>query len=171
MIQKARKASILILNKWDLVKGRTPREFGEGVRREMPFLAYAPIVVGSAEEHRGMDDLLQTCAEVANNHAMRISTDRVTDIRMDKEHQGSGARGQGSGASNTRHPTPDTRSLTAVEVLKWALWEMERRYKLFAKGQKDKEGINKVFRNIKVSIPSLSTVRVRARKGYYPANP
>src|SRR5436305_1905316 len=30
---------------------------------------------------------------------------------------------------------------------------------------------NKVFRNIKVSIPSLSTVRVRARKGYYPANP
>jgi hypothetical protein len=29
----------------------------------------------------------------------------------------------------------------------------------------------KVFRNIKVSVPSLSTVRVRARKGYYPANP
>src|SRR5882724_4843269 len=30
---------------------------------------------------------------------------------------------------------------------------------------------NKVFRNIKVSVPSLTTVRVRARKGYYPANP
>ena len=29
----------------------------------------------------------------------------------------------------------------------------------------------KVFRNIKVSVPSLSTVRVRTRKGYYPANP
>src|SRR4029453_7983213 len=29
----------------------------------------------------------------------------------------------------------------------------------------------KVFRNIKVSVPSLSTVNVRARKGYYPANP
>ena len=29
----------------------------------------------------------------------------------------------------------------------------------------------KVFRNIKVSVPSLSTVRVRSRKGYYPANP
>jgi Ca-activated chloride channel homolog len=29
----------------------------------------------------------------------------------------------------------------------------------------------KVFRSIKVSVPSLSTVRVRARKGYYPANP
>ena len=30
---------------------------------------------------------------------------------------------------------------------------------------------SKVFRNIKVSVPSLSTVRIRARKGYYPANP
>jgi hypothetical protein len=29
----------------------------------------------------------------------------------------------------------------------------------------------KVFRNIKVSVPSLSTVRVRSRKGYYPGNP
>jgi len=29
----------------------------------------------------------------------------------------------------------------------------------------------KIFRNIKVSVPSLSTVRVRSRKGYYPANP
>ncbi|HTM48950.1 MAG TPA: VWA domain-containing protein [Bryobacteraceae bacterium] len=29
----------------------------------------------------------------------------------------------------------------------------------------------KVFRNIKVTVPSLPTVRVRARKGYYPANP
>jgi S-DNA-T family DNA segregation ATPase FtsK/SpoIIIE len=35
-----------------------------------------------------------------------------------------------------------------VEALKWALWEMERRYKLFAKGQRTKEGVSRVFRNI-----------------------
>jgi S-DNA-T family DNA segregation ATPase FtsK/SpoIIIE len=40
------------------------------------------------------------------------------------------------------------RPLTAVEALKWALWEMERRYKLFAKGQKSQEGVTRVFRNI-----------------------
>jgi S-DNA-T family DNA segregation ATPase FtsK/SpoIIIE len=68
----------------------------------------------------------------------------VTDIRMEKE----------SGHSNhSQGPKPKVqndreRPLTAVEVLKWALWEMERRYKLFAKGARDKEGINKVFRNI-----------------------
>ena len=68
----------------------------------------------------------------------------VTDIRMEKE----------SGHSNqSQGPKPKVQSdrerpLTAVEVLKWALWEMERRYKLFAKGAKDREGISKVFRNI-----------------------
>jgi S-DNA-T family DNA segregation ATPase FtsK/SpoIIIE len=64
----------------------------------------------------------------------------VTDIRMDKESHSQGPKPK---IQNERE-----RPLTAVEVLKWALWEMERRYKLFAKGQKDKEGINKVFRNI-----------------------
>jgi len=29
----------------------------------------------------------------------------------------------------------------------------------------------KVFREIKVSVPELPTVRVRTRKGYYPSNP
>ena len=29
---------------------------------------------------------------------------------------------------------------TAVEALKWALWEMERRYKLFARGHRGKDG-------------------------------
>src|SRR5205814_7609900 len=41
----------------------------------------------------------------------------VTDIRMDKEKQNQKSK-----------PQPDReRPLTAVEALKWALWEMERR--------------------------------------------
>jgi DNA segregation ATPase FtsK/SpoIIIE, S-DNA-T family len=64
----------------------------------------------------------------------------VTDVRLDKEQ-----KGEGRGAA----PTPNRdRPLTAVEALKWALWEMERRYKVFSKGVKDKDGISKVFRNI-----------------------
>ncbi|MDQ6694192.1 MAG: DNA translocase FtsK [Chloroflexota bacterium] len=63
----------------------------------------------------------------------------VTDVRMDKEEQ---TRARASGVADRDRP------LTAVEVLKWALWEMERRYKLFAKGQRGKDGLSKVFRNI-----------------------
>jgi DNA segregation ATPase FtsK/SpoIIIE, S-DNA-T family len=40
------------------------------------------------------------------------------------------------------------RELTAIEVLKWLLWEMERRYKVFARGSKDADGVSRIFRNI-----------------------
>ena len=65
----------------------------------------------------------------------------VTDVRMDKDAHVK-PRNSNGGQGDRERP------LTAVEALKWALWEMERRYKLFAKGQKGKDGISKVFRNI-----------------------
>ncbi|HUP27405.1 MAG TPA: DNA translocase FtsK 4TM domain-containing protein [Chloroflexia bacterium] len=65
----------------------------------------------------------------------------VTDVRMEKDPQVKPRNKDGT--QNDRE-----RPLTAVEALKWALWEMERRYKLFAKGQRTKDGISKVFRNI-----------------------
>src|SRR5205823_6231088 len=68
------KGCVIFVNKWDLVKGRTPREFTKVLRAEMPFLDYAPVVFGSAMERRGMAELLDACADVAGNHALRIST-------------------------------------------------------------------------------------------------
>jgi S-DNA-T family DNA segregation ATPase FtsK/SpoIIIE len=55
----------------------------------------------------------------------------VTEMKPDRE-------------ANKKGP----REITAIEVLKWLLWEMERRYRLFARGTKDKEGITKIYRNI-----------------------
>lgn len=66
----------------------------------------------------------------------------VTDVRMDKDSQSKGH------SPKPKMENERERPLTAVEALKWALWEMERRYKLFAKGQRGKDGISKVFRNI-----------------------
>lgn len=65
----------------------------------------------------------------------------VTDVRMEKDPQMKPRNKEGT--QNERE-----RPLTAVEALKWALWEMERRYKLFAKGQRGSDGASKVFRNI-----------------------
>jgi S-DNA-T family DNA segregation ATPase FtsK/SpoIIIE len=59
----------------------------------------------------------------------------VTEMRPEKDTGGS---------RSNKGP----REITANEVLKWLLWEMERRYRLFAKGAKDKDGITKVYRNI-----------------------
>lgn len=80
MIQDAGKASVIFLNKWDLVTGRTPKEFTKNMRAEMPFLSYAPIVVGSAEKGTGTAQLLEACSDVANNHALRIATPELNRV-------------------------------------------------------------------------------------------
>ncbi|HYP41096.1 MAG TPA: DNA translocase FtsK 4TM domain-containing protein [Chloroflexia bacterium] len=64
----------------------------------------------------------------------------VTDVRLEKDQ----SRPQKAAKGEADRERP----LTAVEALKWALWEMERRYKLFANGKRGKDGISKVFRNI-----------------------
>ncbi len=67
----------------------------------------------------------------------------VTDIRLDKEDKDAKGRNQKAEVRNERE-----RPMTAVEALKWALWEMERRYKLFARGARDRDGMSRIFRNI-----------------------
>lgn len=95
MVDEAGRACVVFVNKWDLVKGLTPREFGAQLRDAMPFLKYAPIVVGSAEDRKGMEDLLDTCADAANNHALRISTpelNRVVREAVDRRPYSSAGR-------------------------------------------------------------------------------
>lgn len=80
LANEAGKATVVFVNKWDLVQGRTPKEFGQSVRTEMPFLGYAPIVVGSAEQGKGLDHLLEACVDVANNHTLRIATSELNRV-------------------------------------------------------------------------------------------
>lgn len=95
MADEAGKAVVVFVNKWDLVKGLTPKEFGAQLRDEMPFLKYASIVVGSAVTRKSMDELLDTCADAANNHALRISTpdlNRVVREAVDRRPYSSAGR-------------------------------------------------------------------------------
>jgi GTP-binding protein len=80
LANEAGRACVIFVNKWDLVKGLTPKEFGKTLRDEMPFLSYAPIVVGSAEQGKGLDHLLEGCVDVANNHALRIATGELNRV-------------------------------------------------------------------------------------------
>lgn len=95
MIRDAGRACVVFLNKWDLVVGRTPKEFAQVVRQGIPFMGYAPLVTGSAEQGKGLGELLETCADVANNHALRISTpelNRVVHEAVDRRPYTSGGR-------------------------------------------------------------------------------
>jgi len=80
LIDEGGKGCVIFANKWDLVKGQSPKEFGAVIRREMPFASWAPIVVGSAEQGKGLEELLDACVEVSNNHALRIPTPELNRV-------------------------------------------------------------------------------------------
>jgi GTPase len=80
LANEAGRATVIFVNKWDAISGLAPRGFLQTVRTEMPFIGYAPIVVGSAEQGKGLDDLLRECADVANNHALRIPTPELNRV-------------------------------------------------------------------------------------------
>jgi len=74
------RGCVIFVNKWDLVRGLSMKEFGVELRRQLPFLDYAPVVFGSALKVQGIRELLDTAADVANNHAMRVSTGELNRV-------------------------------------------------------------------------------------------
>jgi GTP-binding protein len=92
------RACVLVMNKWDLVDpsvaaGRPPsRDLmlhrTEELRREMPFLAYAPVVFASAVRRLSIREVVETALSAAQNHAHRIPTGELNRIIRDaiEEH-------------------------------------------------------------------------------------
>jgi GTP-binding protein len=80
MTREAGRGCVIFVNKWDLVRGKSMKEFGAEIMRQMPFLGYAPIAFGSATDRKGLKPLLDTVATVANNHALRIPTGELNRI-------------------------------------------------------------------------------------------
>jgi GTP-binding protein len=79
LIQKARKAAIIILNKWDLVKPRSRekqvvKEFVEETRSKIFFLKYAPVLITSASTGENVDQLFALIRKVQHVARKRIGT-------------------------------------------------------------------------------------------------
>ena len=78
-IQEARKACVVAVNKWDLVemtgdRKEFLREFMEGIRSELFFLDYAPVMLVSAKTGDNMTRLFRTIEEVRHCSRKRITT-------------------------------------------------------------------------------------------------
>jgi len=77
LIQKARKAAIIVLNKWDLIaeegdetEAELLREHTKRIREELFFLNYAPVVILSAKTKQNVRRLF-TMVEKVRQHATR----------------------------------------------------------------------------------------------------
>ncbi len=79
---EAGKASIFVVNKWDLIEkdNDTFNEFKKRIREEFPFMAYAPSMFVSAVTGQRIMQLLEQAVYVSNNNALRISTGVLNDI-------------------------------------------------------------------------------------------
>jgi GTP-binding protein len=76
------KAAIIVVNKWDLVEKdeKTMNRFIEDIRRDLPFMAYAPTIFISALTGQRVTKLFELIKYVSNQHATRISTGMVNDV-------------------------------------------------------------------------------------------
>jgi GTP-binding protein len=86
------RAQVLVISKWDL---RAPegtdaqsdrtlmQDFGREVQAWVPEISYAPVAFVSAHERRGIEALLDTAVEAAEQHAFRFQTAELNRLFQD----------------------------------------------------------------------------------------
>jgi GTP-binding protein len=76
---------ILLVNKWDVVEkdAHTMPAYEKDLRREMAFLAYAPLLFISAETGQRVNKILETVMEVQAARHHRLSTGEINDLLRD----------------------------------------------------------------------------------------
>ncbi|CAI6058060.1 ribosome biogenesis GTPase Der [Cohnella sp. JJ-181] len=79
------KASVFVVNKWDVVEkdDKTMQHFTNTVRDHFLFMSYAPIVFLSALTKSRLHRLLPVIDRVAEQHAMRVPTHLLNDVVSD----------------------------------------------------------------------------------------
>ena len=85
LAHEAGKACIIVVNKWDLVEkdGKTMDRMREDVRRDLSYMAYAPILFISAATGQRVDRLFELIQYVNNQASTRITTGMLNSVLAD----------------------------------------------------------------------------------------
>lgn len=81
----AGKASIIVVNKWDLMDKETGtlEEYRKVVHEKLGFMLYAPVVFISAKTGQRVHKIFETIKYVSNQASFRISTGMLNDLVSD----------------------------------------------------------------------------------------
>ncbi len=76
------KASIVVVNKWDLIEkdGKTMQEFQKKLENDFSFMSYVPFLFISAKTGQRVQKLFPMIHAAAENNALRITTGRLNDV-------------------------------------------------------------------------------------------
>ncbi|HEU4964694.1 MAG TPA: ribosome biogenesis GTPase Der [Bacilli bacterium] len=79
------RALIIVVNKWDTLEkdDKTAINFEKMIRKEFPFMPWAPVIFVSAKTKQRVHKILETAKVVAESHSMRIPTSTVNSIIED----------------------------------------------------------------------------------------
>lgn len=85
LAHEAGKASIFVINKWDLVEkdNSTTRTFEKDVYTHFSYMTYAPLLFISAKTGQRVHRLFEMINAVSNQNATRISTGVLNDVLTD----------------------------------------------------------------------------------------
>ncbi len=87
MAHEAGKASIIVVNKWDLIEkdGKTMDKMREEVRRDLSYMTYAPVLFISAMTGQRVERLFELIQYVNNQAATRITTGMLNSVLADAQ--------------------------------------------------------------------------------------
>lgn len=87
MAHEAGKASIIVVNKWDLVDkdDKTMARMTEDIRRDLAYMTYAPILFISAKTGQRVEKLFDLIDYVANQATFRVTTGMLNTVLADAQ--------------------------------------------------------------------------------------
>ena len=82
---EAGKASIIVVNKWDLVEkdNNTVKSFTEKIRTALAYMPYAPLLFVSAKTGQRVEKLFEHIVYVHSQACMRVTTGMLNDMLAD----------------------------------------------------------------------------------------
>ncbi|GGH24612.1 ribosome biogenesis GTPase Der [Paenibacillus segetis] len=82
---EAGKASVFVVNKWDVVEkdDKTMQNFEQKIRDHFLFMTYAPVVFLSAKTKQRLHKLLPVVQHAADHHSKRVQTHLLNDVVSD----------------------------------------------------------------------------------------
>jgi GTPase len=82
-IQQAVKGIVIIVNKWDLVKGENQVIWAQNTRKQFKFMAYAPVMFLSAKFGRGVSEVMPQAYQVYQERIKQIPSADLSGVIRD----------------------------------------------------------------------------------------
>jgi GTP-binding protein len=81
----AGKASMFVINKWDVVEkdDKTMQHFSQTIRDHFLYMSYAPMLFVSAKTKQRLNKLLPIVNEIADHNSVRVQTHVLNDVISD----------------------------------------------------------------------------------------